>query len=269
MPVAEDVVERYVNEFDGTQFSVGYNDDAFITPKEDETDRFDYVLPCVRIKHGLENALSRQELGILKEIIEKNPKEYMEMRNFKNGRIKTAAITYHGDKTKMVCMKATPYSYDIQDVYELNTIAYDGRIADLVKAFEKGMRYYETERFERSYRRFVSLYGFELFRKYDPETGEYIGIDPERAIGRKDTSSERENLERRSDRGRSLGGAGKSGGLTGRIQRSLPSNGLLNQGIADWQTAQQHTTNQQQTAQRPLGERQFTAKTLQESQAVP
>lgn len=52
------------------------------------------------------------------------------------------------------------------------------------------------------------------------------------------------------------------------VKLSLPDSSLLNQEIADWQTAQQRTTDQQ-TAQRSAGERQFTTKTLQESQAVP
>lgn len=54
------------------------------------------------------------------------------------------------------------------------------------------------------------------------------------------------------------------------MQLSLPNDNLLNQEISDWQTAQQ-TSNQDppQETQRPLGERQFTTKTLQNSQAVP
>ena len=251
-----------------------YNDDQYATPIDDVPGDMDYVDPYINVPSEFVPVLDNVEIATLKDIVTKKSNKYMEMRDFKNGAIKAVPISVYGDKTKMVVMSATPYDYNVVDVYELNTKDYNGRVVDLVNAFNEGMKYYGQDRFERSYRHFASVYGFELFRKFDRETGAYRDIDSKGTSGRSDGS-----LERNAERGWPDGREGDANngrnrrGVWRRNERqfslddelSLPDDDTLRAEIEAWkQTSYSVSEPEEQT-----GKRQFANQTLQNNPHIP
>lgn len=213
LPVAEDVVERYVKEFDGMQFSIGDKKKNPMTKQ----DFGSFYAKVGEMKIGKTDQFARAANGDYILAI-KNKLVYTD-GNWNRPSISSVVEILLDDETDIDAMREVWYEYENGNFSEDTAIAIG-----------------------------ESLHQKEVFRRSDFG---YSGRDQYSSGGGQGSGSEK------NPRG------------NGRVKYSLPSDNLLGQEIADWQTAQRRDTDQQQTTQRPTGERQFTTKTLQESQAVP
>lgn len=253
----------------GEKFSLRYNDDEYATPTNDDPDSYDYYDPEI-ITGEYDGAISRQEYAVMKDIITRNAKEYMEMRNFKDGAVKALDVTLDGDQTKIIAVKGTPYRYEVIGVFAFDPQNYTGRIQDLISAFEKGLQYYEPRRIHRWTEYLAETHGGEFFREYDRQSGGFNPILPQGATG-KDAEPD---LGSREQGGLDRGYGTETG--RGNVKFSLPTGDNLRAEMQAYHALQTQTEPEaEQTKEiprqphRPMGERQFTTKTLQESQAVP
>lgn len=144
---------------------------------------------------------------------------------------------------------------------------------DLVEGIRNAIKHAESRYGKDSGRSIERFIADGLVKRYSPE--DFPTLAEHTRAGSNGKTEEVQGLAEIEQERR--GNAGEAGnGVIGRMQRSLPSDDVLTQEIQAYHELQsqpeaeqaQQIPNQNQP-QRPQGERQFTVKTLQNSQAVP